>query len=106
MRRSCAQSQLMRVLMRRRQQIGQVELVGAVAPYLSLPSELAGRRVIHFIDNTSALAALVKGTSGTTAWMSSLASSIVARRLVLPRVLRLRPCGEQLGRRALPSGVA
>ena len=55
---------LMRVLLRRRQQIGQVELVGAVAPYLSLPAELAGRRVIHFIDNTSALAALAKGYSG------------------------------------------
>ena len=52
------------MLLRRKQQIGQVELVGAVAPYLSLPAELAGRRVIHFIDNTSALAALAKGYSG------------------------------------------
>ena len=55
---------LMRHLMRRQQQIGQVELVGAVAPYLSLPHILAGRRVIHWIDNTSALAALAKGYSG------------------------------------------
>ena len=55
---------LMDRLLRRRQQIGQVELVGAIAPYLSMPGELAGRRVIHWIDNTSALAALAKGYSG------------------------------------------
>lgn len=55
---------LMQHLLRRRQQIGQVELVGAVAPYLSLPQVFAGRRVIHWIDNTSALAALAKGYSG------------------------------------------
>ena len=49
--------------MRRRQQIGQVELLGAVAPYLSLPDLLRGRDIIHFVDNTSAVAALTKGFS-------------------------------------------
>ena len=48
----------------RGQQIGQVEILGALAPYLSIPNLLAGRPVIHWIDNTSALAALVKGYSG------------------------------------------
>ena len=42
-------------LVRRRQQIGQVEIIGAVAPYLSLPNQLAGADIIHFIDKTSAL---------------------------------------------------
>ena len=54
----------MRHLMPRSQQIGQVELVGAISPYLSLSRALAGRKVIHWIDNTSALAALAKGYSG------------------------------------------
>ena len=31
--------------------------------YTSLPLVLAGRQVIHFIDNTSAIAGLVKGYS-------------------------------------------
>ena len=47
----------------RRQYIGQVELAGALTPYLSLPQLLSGRRVIHFIDNTAALAGLMKGYS-------------------------------------------
>ena len=52
-------------LVRRKQQIGQVEIIGAIAPYLSLPmDQLAGADIIHFIDNTSALAALTKGYSG------------------------------------------
>ena len=51
-------------LVRRKQQIGQVEIIGAIAPYLSLPNQLAGEDIIHFIDNTSALAALTKGYSG------------------------------------------
>jgi hypothetical protein len=45
----------------RRTYIGQLEIAWAVSPYMSIPDLLAGRRVIHFIDNTSALAALVKG---------------------------------------------
>jgi hypothetical protein len=40
----------------------QVEIVGAIVPYLSVP-ELAGRDVVHFVDNTSAVAALTKGYS-------------------------------------------
>ena len=47
----------------RKQYIGQLELLAAVAVYYSLP-ELRGRRCIHWIDNTSAIAALIKGYSG------------------------------------------
>lgn len=47
----------------KKQYIGQLELLYAVAAYTSVPTELEGRRVIHFIDNTSAVAGLVKGYS-------------------------------------------
>ena len=47
----------------RKQQIGQLELLGAVAPYFSLAPYLKGRRVIHWIDNTAALAGIAKGYS-------------------------------------------
>ena len=40
-----------------------MELVGALVPYLSLPMLLRGRRVLHWIDNSSAVAAAVKGYS-------------------------------------------
>jgi len=45
------------------QYIGQLELLAAITPYTSLGEELRGRRVIHWIDNKSAIAALVKGYS-------------------------------------------
>jgi hypothetical protein len=45
----------------RKQYIGQLELLAAVAVYLTFPDETRGRRVLHWIDNTSALAALIKG---------------------------------------------
>jgi hypothetical protein len=46
------------------QKIGQVELVGAYLPYASVDAAVwRGRRVIHWIDNSSAVAALVKGYS-------------------------------------------
>jgi len=47
----------------RKQYIGQVEILGALAPYLSCPKLLAGKRVIHWIDNTSAISAINKGYS-------------------------------------------
>ena len=46
-----------------KQQIAAVELFGVLAPYLSVPDMLRGRRVIHWIDNTSAVAASTKGYS-------------------------------------------
>ena len=49
--------------MARKTQIGQVEIIGAIAAYLSIP-ELAGLDIIHWIDNQSACAALTKGYSG------------------------------------------
>jgi hypothetical protein len=56
--------ELLESLVRRKQQIGQVEIIGAIVPYLSAPDLLAGREVVHWIDNTSALSALTKGYSG------------------------------------------
>jgi hypothetical protein len=47
----------------KKQYIGQLELLYAVAPYTSMPHVFKNRQVIHFIDNTSACAALVKGYS-------------------------------------------
>ena len=43
------------------QYIGQLEIAYAISPYMSAPEALRERRVVHFIDNTSAQAALVKG---------------------------------------------
>ena len=50
-------------MLRRAQQIGQVEIIGAIAPYLSCPELFAEREVVHWIDNTSAVAAMAKGYS-------------------------------------------
>ena len=57
-------AELRAALVDRKQQIGQVEIITAITPYLSLPGILAGRDVVHWIDNTSACAALCKGYSG------------------------------------------
>ena len=48
----------------RRQYIGQLELLAAPTPYISLPEHVfLHRDVLHFIDNTSAQASLTKGFS-------------------------------------------
>jgi hypothetical protein len=41
--------------------IGQLEIAYAGAPYLSLPHVFRDRATLHWVDNTSAVAALVKG---------------------------------------------
>ena len=41
--------------------IGQHEIAWATAPYVSIPSLFTGQDPIHWIDNTSALAGLIKG---------------------------------------------
>ena len=51
-------------LVPKQQNIGQYELLAGFAPYLSLPELLRGRDVMHWIDNTSAAAVLVRGYSG------------------------------------------
>ena len=48
----------------RQQYIGQLELLAAVAAYTTFHAELRDRRVIHWIDNTSALAGLIRGYAG------------------------------------------
>ena len=47
----------------RKRYIGQLELLAAVAVYYSVPHLLRGEAVLHYVDNTSAVAALVKGCS-------------------------------------------
>ena len=55
--------EVMAKFMQKAQYIGQLELLAAVLVYYSVP-ELKGLSPIHWIDNTSAIAALVKGYSG------------------------------------------
>ena len=44
--------------------IGQLELLAAASPYVSLPpSTFSDQDVLHFVDNTSALYGMVKGYS-------------------------------------------
>ena len=40
---------------RRKQYIGQIELLGVLVAYTMFGRQLFGRRVLHFIDNTSGL---------------------------------------------------
>ena len=47
----------------RSQYIGQLELLAAVSVYYSLAEDLRGRRVLHFIDNSGAMAGLVRDYS-------------------------------------------
>ena len=47
----------------RKQYIGQLELYAALIAYTTFKKELHGRKVVHWIDNTSALASLIKGYS-------------------------------------------
>ena len=47
----------------RGQYIGQLELLAAVSVYYSLADDLRGSEVIHFIDNSGAMASLVKDYS-------------------------------------------
>ena len=55
---------VMRLLAQREQYVGQLEVMAGVAAYTSLPEQLRGRDVIHFIDNTGALFGMAKGYSG------------------------------------------
>ena len=55
-------SYILRFLLRRKQQIGQVELIAAFATYAAIDASVwRGRRVLHWIDNSAAVAALAKG---------------------------------------------
>ena len=47
----------------RKQQIGQLELLAAIVGYYSMTPFLTERDVIHFIDNTAAVAGIAKGFS-------------------------------------------
>ena len=43
--------------------IGQLDILAAICAYTSLPGKLRDAEIIHWIDNTSALASLVRGYS-------------------------------------------
>ena len=60
---SIASPQLIAELDARKQQVGQLELLAAAAAYFSLCTWLSNRDVIHFIDNTAAVAGIAKGYS-------------------------------------------
>ena len=47
----------------RKQQIGQLELLALLVPYLSMPEILKKKEVMHWVDNSSAVAAACKGYS-------------------------------------------
>jgi hypothetical protein len=47
----------------RQQYVGQLELLAAIAVYYSLAVVLRGRQVVHYIDNSGAMAILVKDYS-------------------------------------------
>ena len=49
----------------RRTYIAQLEGLGMLAPYYTFPRRFAGRRVVHFADNTVAISALVHGYSAS-----------------------------------------
>ena len=57
-------SPLHALLVPKAQQVGQCEIIGGLTPYLTLPSILRGRDVMHWIDNTSAASVLLHGYSG------------------------------------------
>jgi len=55
--------------------IGQLEILAALLPYTTLAwARLRGRRVLHFIDNTSSMYSLFKGYSsqGDSSWFVSI----------------------------------
>mgnify|MGYP004099556455 CR=1 FL=1 len=54
----------MQDFVRRKQQLGQLEIIGGVVPYMSVPELLRGRDVLRRIDNTSEKAAMVHEYSG------------------------------------------
>jgi hypothetical protein len=58
-----ASDELIEKFKARENYIGQLELYAALIAYTTFKKELEGRKVIHWIDNTSALASLIKGYS-------------------------------------------
>ena len=58
-----ASKEVLEKFVKRKQYIGQLELYAALLAYTTFKDELRGRRAIHWIDNTSALASLIKGYS-------------------------------------------
>ena len=67
--------------------IGQLEILAVLFAYMSLPAAvLKGRRVMHWIDNTSAIAGVVKGYSSKpdSSWMLAILHILFARLDISP----------------------
>ena len=60
---SVVPSDLLEQLIQRKQQIGQAEALACLLGPFNFPECFRGREVMHFIDNTSALAGCIKGGS-------------------------------------------
>ena len=56
-------SHILDLFVRKKQKIGQCEILAANVPYYSLPDLFRGRQVVHWIDNTSAISCLIHGYS-------------------------------------------
>ena len=52
------------LFVKKKQKIGQCEILAATSVYSSLPALFRDRRVVHWIDNTSAISCLLHGYSG------------------------------------------
>ena len=57
-------SHILDFFVRKKQKIGQCEILAASMVYTSMPETFRGREVIHWIDNTSAISSLLHGYSG------------------------------------------
>jgi hypothetical protein len=60
--RTCPQ-EILRSMLPKMTYIGQLELIAILLPYWSEPERFAGRDVIHFVDNTSAIYCAIKDYS-------------------------------------------
>ena len=90
---------LMAGLVRRRQQIGQLEILATIVPYLSMPATLAGRDVVHWIDDEGGAGARLFKGAGQLA--DGARAACVQPGPAREAVVRVRALEGQPGRRAV-----
>ena len=71
---------------RRDNYIGELEVLGAAAVYESLSEQLTSALVMHWVDNQSALWALVKGDTGNRNALGIVHSTALAQMRLRARV--------------------
>ena len=64
--RAAVPDSFMDAFITRKQYIGQIEILAGLCAYTSFGRRLRGRHVMHFVDNTSALAGMARGYAGPT----------------------------------------